>query len=243
MPMSERINDFGQPIGPRVENWAPRALPSDEPMVGRYCRLEKINPDHAPVLYAAYREARDWRDWTYLLRDPFETEAAYISWAEESATLRDPLHFSVIVDGKPLGTLAHMRIDPNNGVIEVGDIRFARALQRTPAATEAVYLMMRRAFDELGYRRHEWKCDALHEKSRRAAERFGFTYEGLFRQAVIYKGRSRDTAWYAVTDKEWPTVREAFQGWLGAANFTTEGRQRRPLQAFRNPSPMLPGAM
>lgn len=126
--MSARQNEFGQPVGEALADWTPRPRPSDAPMVGAYCRLEKIHPDtHGSALYAAYRAAPDWRDWTYLPRGPFETKAAYLAWAKEAATQTDPLHFTVIVDGQPVGTLAHMRIDPNNGVIEVGDIRFARA--------------------------------------------------------------------------------------------------------------------
>lgn len=232
--MTSRCNEFGQPIGDALPDWTPRPLPPHTPMDGRWCRLEKLDPDrHAAALYAAYREAPDWRDWTYLPRGPFDTERDYTAWAREQAALSDPLHFTVLVEGKPLGSLAHMRIDPANGVIEVGAIMYAPALQRTPAATEAVYLMMGRAFDELGYRRHEWKCDALHAGSRRAAERYGFRFEGIFAQAVIYKGRSRDTAWYAVTDKEWPALREAFAAWLAPENFDSDGRQRRALAAFR----------
>lgn len=232
--MTPRLNEFGQPIGEEVAGWTARVQPPHSPMQGRWCRLERIDPDrHAGSLYAAYREAPDWRDWTYLPRGPYETEQSYFDWAREKATLNDPLYFAVLVDGKPLGTLAHMRIDPANGVIEVGGIKYARSLQRTPAATEAVYLMMRRAFDELGYRRHEWKCDALHAGSRRAAERYGFRFEGIFAQAVIYKGRSRDTAWYAVTDKEWPAVRAAFEAWLAPENFGADGGQKRPLASFR----------
>ena len=228
------LNEFGQPIGDAMRGWTPRPRPPHTPMQGRFCRLEKLDPDkHGAALYAAYRQAPDWRDWTYLPRGPFDTEESYLTWARENAALNDPLHFVVMVDEKPVGSLAHMRIDPANGVIEVGAITYAPVLKRTPAATEAVYLMMRRAFDELGYRRHEWKCDALHAGSRRAAERYGFRFEGIFAQAVIYKGRSRDTAWYAVTDKEWPVLRAAFEGWLAPGNFDGDGRQRTSLAAFR----------
>jgi RimJ/RimL family protein N-acetyltransferase len=122
-----------------------------------------------------------------------------------------------------------MRIDPAMGVIEVGNIAYSPSLQRTPAATEAMYLMMRRVFDELGYRRYEWKCDSLNAPSRAAAERLGFRYEGLFRQALVYKGRNRDTAWYSIIDKEWPARKAAFEAWLDPANFDRDGRQRRPL--------------
>lgn len=232
--MTQLLNSFGQPVGPPVENWTARPLPPLTPMEGRYCRLEKLDPGkHAAALYAEYAKAPDGRDWTYLPRRAVETMEDYAAWARDNAVLNDPLHFTVLVDGIPLGTLAHMRIDPANGVIEVGGIMYAPALQRTRAATEAVYLMMRRAFDELGYRRHEWKCDALHAGSRAAAARFGFRFEGIFRQAVVTKGRSRDTAWYAVTDQEWPTLRGAFEQWLSPDNFDQHGRQRRALASFR----------
>jgi RimJ/RimL family protein N-acetyltransferase len=142
--------------------------------------------------------------------------------------------FFAIVDpqGRAIGVAAYMRIDPANGVIEVGHLNFSRALQRTAAATEAMYLMMRRAFDELGYRRYEWKCDSLNAPSRRAAERLGFTCEGLFRQAVVYRQRSRDTSWFSVIDAEWPSRRDAFDAWLAPENFDAAGVQRRPLSAF-----------
>ena len=231
-----RVNSFGQPIGDAVDGWTTRPLPPHTPMQGRYCRLELLDADrHGAELYAEYAKAPDWRDWTYLPRGPFDTADAYIAWAREAAALNDPLEFVIIdqVTGKALGTAAHMRIDPANGVIEVGGIVYSPALKRTPAATEAIYLFMRRAFDELGYRRHEWKCDALHAGSRRAAERYGYSFEGIFRQAIIYNGRSRDTAWYAVTDKEWPAIRAAFESWLAPGNFDAQGLQRRTLASFR----------
>src|SRR5262249_660992 len=124
-------------------------------------------------------------------------------------------------------------IEPVHGVIEVGSITFSPRLKKTRAATESMYLMMRRAFDELGYRRYEWKCDSLNAPSRAAAERYGFTFEGIFRNAIVYKGRSRDTAWYSITDAEWPCVRAAFEAWLDPANFTEQGQQRRSLRELR----------
>ena len=162
---------------------------------------------------------------------PFARLDAYLAWADQSAVSQDPL-FHAIVDrasNRAVGVAAYLRIEPAVGVIEVGHIAYAPALQRTPAATEAMYLLMRRVFDELGYRRYEWKCDALNAASRAAAERLGFTFEGIFRQATLYKGRNRDTAWYSVIDREWPQRKAAFEAWLGPGNFDDEGRQRTPL--------------
>jgi RimJ/RimL family protein N-acetyltransferase len=144
----------------------------------------------------------------------------------------DPLFFTFDVEGAARGWGAYLRIEPGHGVAEVGHLVFSPRLQRTPAATEAMYLMMRHVF-ELGYRRYEWKCDALNAASRRAAERLGFTYEGTFRQHMVYKGRNRDTAWYSVIDAEWPKLRDAFEGWLDPSNFDSQGRQRRRLADFR----------
>ena len=206
-------------------------------MVGRFCSLEAIDVDrHATELFEANLQAIDDRNWTYLFYGPFDTLAAYRAFLSSMATLDDPLFHAVIdrAGGKAAGVAAYMRIDAPNGVIEVGHINYSPQLQRKPAGTEAMYLMMRRAFDELGYRRYEWKCDSLNEPSRRAAERYGFTFEGIFRQATVYKGRSRDTAWYSLLDSEWPTCKAAFEQWLAPENFDSEGRQRRSLQAIRS---------
>ncbi|NKX53024.1 GNAT family N-acetyltransferase [Arthrobacter mobilis] len=226
-------NAYGQPLGDPVPDWAPAGLPDAVTVPGRYCTLELLDPDrHAEDLYAAYAAAPDARDWTYLPVGPFPTPRSYRDWAIAAAKTRDPRHYAVIdnATGRALGTLSLMRHDPANGVIEVGYVVFSRALQRTPASTEAQFLLMRYAFDDLGYRRYEWKCDSLNEPSRKAAERLGFTYEGTFRQVVVYKGRNRDTAWYALTDHDWPPVRDAFEKWLDPANFDTDGRQRDPLR-------------
>ena len=235
--MSQRLNEYGQPIGPAVDGWSERPSPPNTPLLGRYCRVEKLDAERdGPALWAAYAEARDARDWTYLAVGPFADIAGYMAHARRMAATPDPLHH-VIVDlasGKPVGTAALMRIDRANGVIEVGWVTYSPRLQRTPAGTEAMYLLMRRAFDELGYRRYEWKCDALNAPSRRAAERYGFTFEGVFRQAVVTKGRNRDSAWYSIVDREWPAIRTAFERWLSPDNFDANGRQRRSLPAIRS---------
>jgi RimJ/RimL family protein N-acetyltransferase len=225
-------NEYGQAVGDLVPDWAPAVFPEALAVPGTYCTLEHLDPDrHVADLYAAYAAAPDSRDWTYLPVGPFPTAKSYREWATAAANSRDPRHFAVVdnATGCALGTLALMRHDPANGVIEVGFVVWSRELQGTRISTEAQFLLMRYAF-ELGYRRYEWKCDSLNEPSRRAAERLGFTYEGTFRQAVVYKGRNRDTAWFAMTDVDWPAVREAFEKWLDPANFDRNGRQLEPLR-------------
>lgn len=229
-------NIFGQPIGAALPGWTQRALPAAEPIAGRYCRIEKLDPArHAADLFAAYSEAPDGRDWTYMFSEPFTDDVQYDEYARNAAASRDPLHHAIIDtgSGKPLGTAALMRADPVHGAIEVGHVAYAPRLQRTRAGTEAMFLLMRYVFDELGYRRYEWKCDSLNAPSRRAALRYGFRFEGIFRQAVVYKGRNRDTAWYSIIDGEWPALRAAFEAWLAPANFDAQGHQRRALEAMR----------
>ncbi|GAA4283656.1 GNAT family protein [Brevibacterium daeguense] len=229
-----RTNEYEQPIGDPVPGWVPVPLPDAEVLAGRYCTLERLDPGrHAADLHAAYAAAPEGRDWTYMSVGPFPTPESYRGWAAAAAQSRDPRHYAVVdnASGRALGTLALMRHDPANGVIEVGWVALSRALQRTPAATEAQFLLMRYVF-ELGYRRYEWKCDSLNAPSRRAAARLGFTYEGTFRQAVVTKGRNRDTAWYALIDRDWPAVRAAFEDWLDPANFDAAGRQLKSLRAL-----------
>ncbi len=241
--MRARENEFGQPLGDPLPGWTPRPHPPAQAIEGRFCRIEKLDPArHGDDLFAADRLAPDARDWTYLGAERPAGREAFQAWLETCAkpwqeTHGDPLFHAIVrQDGRAAGLAAYLRIERGNGVIEVGHILFTRPLQRQPAGTEAMFLMMRRAFDELGYRRYEWKCDHLNAPSRRAALRYGFRFEGIFRQAVVYKGRSRDTAWYAITDQEWPPVRAAFSAWLDAENFTPSGEQRRPLAAFHAPA-------
>lgn len=198
-------------------------------------RVEPLRLDHAADLFEAYAADRDARIWSYMAYGPFATAAGLGAWIEKAALGDDPL-FHAIIDtksGKAVGQASYLRIEPATGVIEVGHIVYAPSLQRTAAATETMFLMMKRVFDELGYRRYEWKCDALNEASRRAAPRLGFTFEGIFRQATIYKGRNRDTAWYSVIDSEWPALKSCYEAWLDSSNFDSTGRQRRTLAAFR----------
>ena len=234
--MSSRTNTFDQPIGFPVPDWTPRALPPWTAMTGRYCRVEPVSvADHAADLYAAYTAAPDGRDWTYLPTELPVDLAAYREFLTRAAADRDRLHHAIVdlATGRAVGTAALMRADPANGAIEVGYITYSPLLKRTRVGTEAMYLMMRRVFDELGYRRYEWKCDSLNAASHAAAERFGFRFEGVFRQAVVYKGRNRDTTWLSITDTEWPAVRAAFEQWLAPENFAEDERQLRGLAEIR----------
>jgi RimJ/RimL family protein N-acetyltransferase len=234
--MTQHPNHLGQPIGPPLPGWQARPRPPRTAMEGRFCRLEAIDPSrHAADLFAANGDDRDGRNWTYLPYGPPADGQDYRRWMEQFCCGDDPLYHAILErhSGRAVGVASFMRIDPASGVIEVGGINYSPRLQRTPAATEAMYLMMRRAFDELGYRRYEWKCDTLNAPSRAAAARLGFRFEGIFRQAIVYKGRSRDTAWFSILDGEWPALKSAFERWLDPANFDDGGRQRRRLSEFR----------
>ena len=232
-----RLNEFGQPIGDPVPGWVARPMPDGVTLEGRYCRLEPLRAAvHADALFAAYRVAADHRQWTYLFSGPFETAADYRRYAVAAARSADPRHFAVIdvTTEKAVGTLALMRIDPKHGVIEVGAVMFSPLLQRTRMSTEAQFLLMAYVFDTLGYRRYEWKCDSLNAPSRRTAERLGFTLEGIFRQAIVYRGRNRDTAWYSILDGEWPKLKRAFRTWLSPRNFDARGAQYQSLAELRS---------
>jgi RimJ/RimL family protein N-acetyltransferase len=194
---------------------------------GDRVRLEPLDPAWADDLQAA--AAGDPQLWDYLPYGPFADTAAMRAHLAAQAASADPLFYAVVEDGRAAGVVSYLRVEPEHGCIEIGHIWFGAALQRTPAATEAIYLLARHAFDDLGNRRLEWKCDAANARSRRAAERFGFTFEGVFRQHMIVKGRNRDTAWFSIVDGEWPAVREAFEAWLAPENFDADGRQKAPL--------------
>ncbi|GGA07688.1 GNAT family N-acetyltransferase [Neptunicoccus cionae] len=218
---------MSKPVGFEVKDWVAPPRPQDAPMEGRYARLERINAEaHSGDLFKANSEDASEGIWDYLPYGPYHAQATYHKWLRDMAQQDDPYFYDIKnkEQGRFCGVASYLRVDPNAGSIEVGHINFAPALQRTRAATEAMYLMMKWAF-EAGYRRYEWKCDALNAGSRRAAQRLGFSYEGVFRQATMYKGRNRDTAWFAAIDKEWPALEAAFQAWLDPSNFTPEGRQ------------------
>ena len=235
--MSHDVNALGQTIGFRVDGWTPPAPPPREAMDGRTCRLEPLDAArHCSGLHSANLLDTDHRNWTYLPYGPFARLDDYVDWVRNVAGKDDP-QFHAIVDratGQAVGVASYLRIDPAAGSIEVGHINYSPRLQRTVAATEAMYLMMHRAFG-LGYRRYEWKCNALNAASRAAAQRLGLSYEGVFRQARVDKGRNRDTAWYAAIDREWPLLDQAFRRWLDPANFDAQGRQRTPLSELTAP--------
>jgi RimJ/RimL family protein N-acetyltransferase len=229
-------------IGAPVPDWRPPPAPPRAPFEGRYVRLEPLAASHAGELFAAYAGAD--AVWEYLGYGPFASEADYADWIAAAASGSDPLFFALrdLGTGQAAGVASYLRIQPQAGSIELGHIALSPALQRSRAATEAWFLMMDWAFSA-GYRRFEWKCNALNLASRRAAERLGLSYEGIFRQALIVKGRNRDTAWFAAIDGEWPALRAAFLRWLAPANFDTSGRQRerlagltRPILAARDPA-------
>ena len=234
--MEGHFNQLGQPVGASLPDWAARPLPPQSAIEGRFCRIEPLDPErHAAELYAANSEDGDGRIWTYLPQGPFASLDDY--YASLAAATRRPnaLAHAIITreDGRAAGVASYLAIVPEAGSIEVGSIAYSPRLQRRPAATEAMYLLMRRVFDELGYRRYEWKCDSLNAASRAAAQRLGFRYEGLFRQATVYKHRNRDTAWFSILDSEWPGLRAAFERWLDPANFGADGNQRQSLGSLR----------
>jgi RimJ/RimL family protein N-acetyltransferase len=230
------VNHLGQPLGDPVPHWTPRRRPSRDPMSGRFCTLEGIDVErHSVQLHAANVRDAKGAMWTYLAYGPFATLEDYRAWVRRNSEGDDPIFYAVIPrdSGQACGVASYLRIKPEAGSIEVGGIAYSPLLQRTGAATEAMYLMMRLAFDELGYRRYEWKCNALNAPSRAAAERLGFTFEGIFRQAQVVKGGNRDTAWYSILDTEWPALKAAFERWLDPANFDAQGRQRQKLADLR----------
>lgn len=208
--------------------WTPPPLPPRTTLQGRYATLEPVTRDHIPGLRAANAEDATGAMWRYLPVGPHD-EASYTAWIDSARQSSDPIHYAIrMADGRLGGTLSLMRITPAAGTVETGWLTFAPRLQRTREATEAVYLLMHWAF-EAGYRRFEWKCDAANAASRRAARRFGFSFEGIFRQAAVVKGRNRDTAWFAAIDSEWPALRTAYETWLAPENFDESGQQHQRL--------------
>lgn len=223
--------------GSDLSNWQPRPVPQREPLAGRFVRLEPLDPgQHDDDLWLALQgPGCDPALWDYLPYGPFASREPFDAWLASNAVSADPLFFSVIdlTNQRAVGLLSYLRITPKDGCIEIGHIAFGQAMQRTPGSTETVWLLARHAFDDLGYRRLEWKCNALNTRSLRAAERLGFVHEGLFRQHMLVKGQNRDTAWFAIIDSEWPARREAFERWLAADNFDADGRQKQRLEQLR----------
>jgi RimJ/RimL family protein N-acetyltransferase len=218
---------LGAPVDP-----TPAALPGPVVLAGRFGRVEKLDVSrHGDELWQAVR--RHDRLWTYMSYGPFADAAAFSTWLAGRAELKDPYYYAVLdANGRALGVATLVEIRPAMRVIEVGHIVYSGSLQRTPLATEAQYLLARYAFETLGYRRYEWKCNVLNAASRRAATRYGFTFEGIFRQHMIVKGRNRDTAWFSMLDSEWPARKRAFEAWLAPDNFDAAGRQKASLAAL-----------
>ena len=235
------VNAAGQPVGRLIAGWSRRSRPEGGPLAGRYCRLERLCPDHAFDLFEADQADVRGEGWTYLPYGPFPDLGSYQRWVEQVSGGSDPLFYAVCdthadlpggVGNRAVGIASYLRVSPEAGSIEVGHVHFSPALQQRRAATEAHYLMMHHAFEDLGYRRYEWKCDALNAASRVAAARLGFRYEGTFRQALVVKGRNRDTSWYSILDQEWPAVRTALTAWLHPRNFDGKGQQKSRLSAI-----------
>jgi RimJ/RimL family protein N-acetyltransferase len=232
--MTGHVTRLGQPIGFPVQGWTHRETPGRTPLSGRFCRVEPLDPDrHAVELHAANSEDREGRMWTYLPWGPYAGFDEYLAALNNSLRRENFITFAIIdrAAERAVGVASYLNINTAAGSIEVGALAYSPALQRTPAATEAMYLMMRRVFDELGYRRYEWKTNALNAASRAAALRLGFTFEGIFRQADVVKGHNRDTACYSIADSDWPLIKAAFGRWLDPANFGGDGSQRTRLSA------------
>ena len=228
------VNEFGQPVGDVVPGWSPRPRPEAVTLEGRYVVVEPLAIGHAAPLLGSLCGPDDRSLWTYRSTEPPADLDEMTELIARTLATPDLLTFALVPrDGAPSGIASYTRIDPATGQVEVAGVLYTRSLQRTRAATEAIHLLMRYAFEELGYRRFEWKCDSLNEPSRRAARRLGFTYEGRFRHHMVTKGRNRDTDWFSVTDAEWPAVRAAHEAWLDPANFDESGQQRLRLDVAR----------
>ena len=228
------VKKVERPVGPVVDPLPVGNVPDMRPLHGRWMRLDHVSAvKHSADLYASFDgKDSEGRIWTYLGYGPFASLEEFTEWVKAREAARDPWFYAFVRrdTGKAVGMGSFMRNDAANGVIEIGHIWMSPGLQQTREATETIYLMMRHCFDDLGVRRLEWKCDSLNAPSRKAAERFGFTFEGIFRQHYIIKGRNRDTAWYAMLDTEWPKAKKAFEAWLKEDNFDAGGQQKAKLR-------------
>jgi RimJ/RimL family protein N-acetyltransferase len=235
---THRINEFGQPIGFALPDWKAPAFPPHSILAGHHARLEPLNlARHAREVFEAQADDPGGERWTYSFAGPFADLAAYEKWMTEAQASRDPQHYAIVdtASGRATGTASYLRIEPHHGVIEVGHIYFSPRLARTRAATDAIYLFVANAF-ALGYRRFEWKCDSCNLPSRAAATRFGFTYEGTFRQAIVNKARNRDTTWFSIIDGDWNAgLKAAYERWLDPANFDADGKQKTKLSDLTAP--------
>ncbi|MFU9137997.1 GNAT family N-acetyltransferase [Erwinia tasmaniensis] len=243
--MSQRFNEFNQPIGPALPDWQPARMPERQTLKGSYCRLEPLDvAKHSGDLYAAYAFAADGRDWTYLTDERPSTPEAFRHWLAQRAAEKNVITFTILCAkrNRAMGLASYMRIDRDNGSIELGGLTWSPLMKRTIIGTEALYLMLKYTF-ELGYRRCEWKCDALNAPSRASAERLGFQYEGTFRQMMTRKGRSRDTQWFSILDSEWPAINRAITCWLDRENFDPQGQQIQRLQTLLRAAKLVDGGV
>ncbi|AID43028.1 GNAT family N-acetyltransferase [Staphylococcus xylosus] len=220
-------NEFNQPIGEKVDGVQVPILPNALSIEGRYCRLEKLKPKHGEGLYAHFGTVEDLPNWTYLPDEQPQDLEAFQVYLNKKVETKDPYFFAIIdkQTEQAVGIIALLRIDQSNGSIEVGHIHYANILKRTRIATEAQFLLARYVFETLGYRRYEWKCDALNKPSIKAAKRLGFKYEGVFRNHKVYKARNRDTCWLSIIDSEWPIYKQQYEKWLDEKNFDELGNQ------------------
>lgn len=232
---SVSLNSHGQAIGEAVNHWQGAGYPKQRVLEGRFCRLVLLDAEsHSADLYQAFSLDKRGKLWTYLFCDPPDSEAELRQWIHEKNTEKNSVYYAIIdhQTNQAIGLVAYLRINPSMGTIEVGNIIYSPLLQRRPHATEAMFLLMQYAFEVLGYRRYEWKCDDLNQASCQAAKRLGFQYEGVFRQAIVYKGRNRNTAWFSIIDKDWQPLKAGFVAWLSPDNFDDKGGQRQTLQAL-----------
>lgn len=226
--MNQRLNSFGQPIGHDVHNFQVPSRPNFSSLKGNNVLVQSISSQHLSDLYKAFSKDVSGKNWTYMSYGPFTTEGEFFNWAKGTCFENDPKFFTISGSEGPAGMASYLRIEPNLGCIEIGHIHLSPLLQQTRSGTEALLLMIEWVF-EAGYRRLEWKCDSLNIPSRHAAQRLGFSYEGIFRQAMIYKSRNRDTAWYGMTDAEWPALKAVYNEWRAPSNFNAQDREIKKL--------------
>lgn len=230
-------NEFGQILGQRLENFKPSLRPEKSVIKGRFCTLDSLDIiKYSKELYASLQMDNPGQSWTYLSYGPFNSYDEFHGWLEEISQSESDTLVYAILDTKtniPIGYCSYLRINPQHSSIEIGNLHFSKLLSKSTAATEAMYLLMREAFENLGYRRYEWKCNALNAQSLKAAKRLGFQFEGIFRQCNVFKNRNRDTAWFSIIDSEWPELKVKFEKWLDITNFDENGHQINSLGDIR----------
>lgn len=226
----------GNPLGPIISTNLAQRPSQNVRLVGQYVTIVKLSARHADAFYPQISGPENAHLWDYMFDGPYDDPEVFRARLGANEISHDPVFYAIVLNGNDddiVGIASYLRIEPTHRSIEVGNLMYSAQLQRTPGATEAMYLMARYAFEDLGYRRYEWKCNALNAPSRRAALRLGFTFEGIFRKHLVVKGRNRDTSWYSMVDEEWPAIKRALEAWLDPTNFNGEGRQQKRLEEFR----------